>query len=116
MLGHRTLTPEDYITILKKRGWIVLIPTAILAVVGLGLTFFVPPQYVSQALVLIEQQKIPQNFVKPAVTEDLNTRLATMQEQILSRSRLQPLIEKFNLYGGNGMNMDARIDLVRKDI
>ena len=116
MLGHRTLSLEDYVTILKKRGWIVVVPAVVLAVIGFGLTYFVPPEYVSQTLVLIEQQKVPDNYVKPVVSEDLNARLASMQEQILSRSRLQPIIERFNLYGGKGMGMDGRIDLVRKDI
>jgi uncharacterized protein involved in exopolysaccharide biosynthesis len=50
------------------------------------------------------------------VTEDLNSRLAAMQEQIQSRARLQPIITKFNLYGTKGMGMDARLDAVRKDI
>jgi polysaccharide chain length determinant protein (PEP-CTERM system associated) len=116
MLGHRKLSPEDYFRILKKRAWIVIVPAVVFAAVGVGLTFFVPPRYESQTLVLIEQQKVPENFVRPVVTEDLNSRLASMQEQILSRSRLQPIIERFNLYGNKGMGMDARIDMVRKDI
>jgi polysaccharide chain length determinant protein (PEP-CTERM system associated) len=116
MLGHRTLAVEDYLKILKKRGWMVLLPTALLAIAGFGLTYFVPPQYISQTLVLIEQQKVPDNYVKPVVAEDLNSRLASMQEQILSRSRLQPIIERFNLYGTKGLGMDERINLVRKDI
>jgi protein tyrosine kinase modulator len=116
MLGHRKLSPEDYFRILKKRAWIVIVPAVVFAAVGVGLTFFVPPRYESQTLVLIEQQKVPENFVKPIVAEDLNSRLASMQEQILSRSRLQPIIERFNLYGNKGMGMDARIDMVRKDI
>jgi polysaccharide chain length determinant protein (PEP-CTERM system associated) len=114
MLGHRTLSIEDYLTILKKRAWIVIVPAVIFAAVGVGLTFFVQPEYVSQTLVLIEQQKVPDSYVKSVVSEDLNARLASMQEQILSRSRLQPIIERFNLYPA--MGMDARIDKVRKDI
>lgn len=39
-----------------------------------------------------------------------------MKEQILSRSRLQPIIERFNLYGNDKMSMDDRIDAVRKNI
>jgi polysaccharide chain length determinant protein (PEP-CTERM system associated) len=39
-----------------------------------------------------------------------------MKEQILSRSRLEPIIERFNLYGTKKMSMDDRIDLVRKNI
>jgi len=43
----------------------------------------------SQTLVLIEQQKVPEDYVKPVVNEDLNGRLASMKEQILSRSRIE---------------------------
>ncbi len=74
------------------------------------------PRYVSQTLVLVEQQKVPDNYVKPVVTEDLSGRLASMREQILSRSRLEPIIERFNLYGTSKMSMDDRIDAVRKNI
>ena len=51
----------------------------------------------SQTLVLIEQQKVPEDYVKPVVNEDLGARLASMKEQILSRSRIEPIIERFNL-------------------
>src|SRR5260370_36433622 len=96
MLGHRKLSPEDYFSILKKRLWIVILPAVLFAIVGVGLTFFVQTEYVSQTLVLIEQQKVPDNYVKPVISEDLNARLAAMQEQILSRSRRQPIIERFH--------------------
>ena len=52
----------------------------------------------SETLVAKDQPTVPTEFVKPVVTDDLNHRLASMQEQILSRTRLQPIIEKFGLY------------------
>jgi polysaccharide chain length determinant protein (PEP-CTERM system associated) len=116
MLGHRALTVQDYTTILKRRWWIIAIPAIIFPIVGFGITFLVQPQYVSQTLVLVEQQKVPESYVKAVVTEDLNGRLATMKEQILSRSRLQPIIERFNLFSGGKLSMDDRIDLTRKNI
>lgn len=116
MLGHRTLTMQDYVAILKRRWWIVAIPAIIFPFVGYGITYMVQPQYVSQTLVLVEQQKVPDTYVKPVITEDLSGRLATMREQILSRSRLQPIIERFNLLANSGLSMDDRIDQTRKDI
>jgi polysaccharide chain length determinant protein (PEP-CTERM system associated) len=116
MLGHRALTPQDYIEILKRRWWMIAIPAILFPLIGYAITFFVQPQYDSQTLVLVEQQKVPDTYVKPVVTEDLNARLATMREQILSRSRLQPIIERFNLYANTKMSMDDRIDLTRKSI
>jgi polysaccharide chain length determinant protein (PEP-CTERM system associated) len=116
MLGHRALTLQDYSTILKRRWWIIVIPAIIFPIVGFGITFFVQPEYMSQTLVLVEQQKVPESYVKAIVTEDLNGRLATMKEQILSRSRLQPIIERFNLFANSKLSMDDRIDMTRKNI
>src|SRR5215469_6739396 len=116
MLGHRVLNVQDYTAILKRRWWVIVLPMIIFSLVGIAITFFIEPQYVSQTLVLIEQQKVPEDYVRPVIAEDLNSRLASMQEQILSRSRLQPIIEHFNLYGSNHLGMDARIDKVRRDI
>ena len=116
MLGHRSLTLQDYTVILKRRWWIIAIPAIIFPIVGYGITFLVQPQYVSQTLVLVEQQKVPDSYVKPVITEDLSGRLATMREQILSRSRMQPIIERFNLFANSKMSMDDRIDQTRKNI
>ena len=116
MLGHRALTLDDYTGILKRRGWIIVVPAILLMLTGLFLSYIVAPQYVSQTLVLVEQQKVPEDYVKPVVEEDLTGRLASMKEQILSRSRLQPIIERFNLFGTAKMSMDDRIDQTRKNI
>lgn len=116
MLGHRTLNVEDYVAILKRRWWIIAIPAIILPLVAVGVTFFIPPQYISQTLVLIGQQRVPDSFVKPIVSEDIDSRLATMKQQIESRSKLQPVIERYNLYANQHLSMDARIDLARAAI
>src|ERR1700761_2423629 len=116
MLGHRALTVQDYLNILKRRWWMIAIPAVIFPIVGYLLTFLVQPQYISQTLVLVEQQKVPESYVKAVVTEDLSGRLASMKEQITSRSRLQPIIERFNLFANGKLSMDDRIDRTRKNI
>lgn len=116
MLGHRPMVPEDYLAILKRRWWIVLIPLLILPILTYAFSYTIPPQYLSQTLVIIEAPKVPDNYVKPVVSSDLDSRLASMREQILSRSHVQPIVERYNLYGTGHLDMDDRIDLVRKDI
>jgi polysaccharide chain length determinant protein (PEP-CTERM system associated) len=116
MLGHRELTLQDYIAILKRRFWLILATTILLLGVGIGLTYVIPPQFQSQTLVIVQQQKVPENYVKPVITEDLNVRLASMQEQILSRSRLEPIIERYSLFAGSNNTMDDRVDMTRKSI
>jgi len=108
MLGHRTLTLEDYLTILKRRWWIIAIPAVVLPLVALAISYRVTPIYTSQTLVLIEQQKVPDTYVTPVISENIDSRLSSMKEQILSRSRLQPIIERYNL-GDPKATMDDRM-------
>lgn len=116
MLGHREMTMQDYAGILERRLWLILTFAILFLAVGVGVSYVVPPRYVSQTLVLIEQQKVPEDYVKPVVAEDLEARLASMKEQILSRSRIQPIIERFNLFSENQATMDDRVAMTQKAI
>lgn len=117
MIGNRELTAEDYVAILRRRIWWLVVPTLVLAAASLLLSFKLETRYTSQTLVLVQQQRVPDAFVKPVVTEELQQRLATMQEQILSRTRLQPIIERFGLFADRpNLSMEEKVDLMRKAI
>jgi polysaccharide chain length determinant protein (PEP-CTERM system associated) len=116
MLGHRELTMQDYAGILKRRFWLMLICAIAGLAAGVGISYVLPPQFISITKVLIEQQKVSEDYVKPVVTVDLEGRLASMKEQILSRSRIQPIIERFNLFPGSKYTMDDRVELTQKAI
>jgi polysaccharide chain length determinant protein (PEP-CTERM system associated) len=116
MLGHRTLTLEDYLTILKRRWMMIVIPTLVLPLLAFLISYEVTPVYTSQTLVLIEQQKVPDEYVKPIVDQNIDSRLASMKEQILSRSRLEPIIKQYGLENPKD-DMDTRVAKVQqKDI
>ena len=72
--------------------------TVLLGLAGIVAVLVLPKKYTSTTMVLVEQPTVPVEYVKPVVNDDLNHRLASMKEQVLSRSRLQPIIEKLNLY------------------
>jgi uncharacterized protein involved in exopolysaccharide biosynthesis len=114
MLGHRKLNVEDYVTILKRRWWIIAIPAIIVPILAFGATYLITPQYVSSSLVLVDQQKVPTDFVKSLATEALDTRLAYISAKILSRTSILPIIEHYNLYADQHLSPDARIDLTKK--
>jgi protein tyrosine kinase modulator len=118
MIGHRQLDFNDYLDILRRRWWVILLPTI---VVGLGVYLFsltLPDRFMSKTLVLVEGQKVPEGYVKSVVSDDIGEQLGTMQQQIMSRTRLQPIVEKFGLYkSGNGnLSMEDRIDMLRQAI
>lgn len=99
MAVKRELSVEDWMAILRRRFWWLLIPGALCAVAGLVLSLVLPKQYTSHTRVLVEAPIVPDSYVKPVVSDDLNRRLASMQGEILSRTRLQHLVEQFGLYG-----------------
>src|SRR5574337_1197373 len=108
MLGHRQLKMEDYKSILRRQWRWILLPAILGPILGYGISRFLPSRYTSTTLVVVEQQRVPYSFVKPVVTDDLGQRLATMEEQILSRTRLQPIIDRFGLYKDENLSMEDK--------
>src|SRR5438309_45004 len=115
MLGHRELVLDDYIDILRRRRWMLLLPIIIIPALATVTMMLVPKRYVSQTLVLIEQKTVPDEYVKPVVSQDINSRLSSLKEQIMSRTRLQPIIERFQLYPEQSA-MSEKVDSMRKAI
>jgi protein tyrosine kinase modulator len=117
MIAYREMSFDDYLRILRRRLKVILAPAAIGALVGYLITLFLTPEYTSTSMILIERPTVPQNLVQTVTTDDLFTRLATMQEQILSRTRLQPLIERYDLYKSERKtSMEDAVDKMRKAI
>src|SRR5438552_5597504 len=82
----------------RRRKWIALLAFAAPASMVLGLVTSLPNIYRSTATVLIERQQVPEAFVRPTVTGEVETRLQTISQEIFSRATLEALIGEFNLY------------------
>jgi protein tyrosine kinase modulator len=89
---------ERALAIWRRRWWLALPAFALPLVAGVVLVLSMPRVYQSRALVLVDRQQVPEEFVRPTVTSVLEVRLQTISEEILSRSRLDALITRFGLY------------------
>src|SRR5882762_2742805 len=97
MIENRELTMDDYLAMVRRRLKIILIPALLAPIAGLLVSYAFPPKYNSQSLVLVEGQKVPDNYVQPVITSDFTQRLATMQQQVLAGNRLRPMIERLGI-------------------
>ena len=114
MIQNRELTIDDYVAMLRRRLWVILIPAMIAPAIGFGISYLFPPKYTSQSTVLVEAQKVPQGYVKPIDSEDLMQRISSLQQQVLSRTQLQTAVERLGL--AKGANVDEVMDDIRKNM
>jgi uncharacterized protein involved in exopolysaccharide biosynthesis len=96
-MANRELSMDDYIAMLKRRTRVLLIPTVLAFVGGYLVSHAFPAKYTSQSTVLVQGQKVPDTYVAPVITADFTERVQSLQEQVLSPSRLRPALEGLNL-------------------
>jgi polysaccharide biosynthesis transport protein len=119
--GQLRLGAEELWAMARRRRWWLLLPLFLCwALVWAG-SWLLPTTYQSEAQIVVEQQKIPEYYVEPNVAANLQERLQTMTQQVLSRTRLQATIDSFHLYPpthgiGRFFQSADPVDQMRKDI
>lgn len=118
MRNIQNLDLPDYIDMLKRRILWILLPTVI---VGFGTYLFLktlPDIYESETVILVEPPKVPTDYVRQTTTGSIQTRLSTITQQILSRTRLEKIIIDTNLYPDQRKTtpMEDVVQAMRKDI
>jgi polysaccharide chain length determinant protein (PEP-CTERM system associated) len=96
---HQEIGAKDIVAILRRRYPLVILLAVAGTILGYVAARFLPKRYTSKTLVLVEQPMAqPVTPVAGGTLDNVNQRLATMQQQILSTARLQPVIHDLNLY------------------
>ena len=109
---------KAFYAIARRRKWHVLLPAVLLVCVGLAVTMTIPPTYRSKAMILIEDQEIPQELIQTTVTGFVEERLQTITQVVLNRKNLLSVIEKFNLYSemSDKKTVEEILEVMRDDI
>ena len=118
MLPGKTYTPDDYLRMVWRRRWFIAIPVVVIASATAVVSMFLPNRYRASTSILIIPQRVPENFVQSTVTADLGERLNVISQQILSRTRLERIVQEFNLYERERRRllMEDVIEGMRRDI
>lgn len=113
-----TITPAGLLAVAYRRRWLMLIAFLLGWGVIAGAAWLLPSKYRSETLIMVEQQKVPEHYVVSNVASDLQNRLQSMSEQILSRTRLETIINNSNLYPKERAHtdLDSLIERMRNDI
>lgn len=109
---------ESYWRLIRRRAWYFLPPLFLGWMVVWTASWLMPSVYRSGTLILVEQPTVPQQYVVPNVNSNLQDRLDSITQQILSRTRLIHIIDKLSLYAKDRdrVSADELVDRMRKDI
>ncbi len=118
MTANQTGAWQDYVQIVLQRRWWIAIPTFFVWLGACVFAWWLPASYRSETQILVQPQQVPEQFVTPNIVPDMQQRLQTMTQQILSRTRLQTIISNLQLYPklrGREVS-DELLDRMRRDI
>ena len=115
----RQRKPSEYIRILQRRKWLVILPVIAITTAVAWVVYRLPNVYQSTTLIVVRPSTLPSGVV-PTINEDSLTRqLTSITQVVTSRSSLEPLVDKYDLYReerGRGEAMESVIAMMRDDI
>jgi polysaccharide chain length determinant protein (PEP-CTERM system associated) len=100
----------------RRKGLIVSV-FVVVSLLAVYSAIILPHIYRSSTLIVVTPQRIPTSFVASTVTIDLNERMQSIIQEILSRTRLEKIIQEFDLYPSetNG-SIEERIERLRRKV
>lgn len=113
-----SISPQDYWNMVMRKKWLALAIFILSVSAAAILCIVLPKSYRSSTLILVEDQKIPENYVKGIVGSNVEERLTMIQQQVMSRTLLSQVINDFKLYPDQVRKegIESVVELVRKGI
>src|SRR3954469_22806613 len=98
-MPRETMTPDESpllrtFEILRRRWRVALVVATAVLAAAVSFSLYLPDLYRASAVVLVERP-MPDAFVRPAVSDELDSRLHIIKQEILSRTRLTDLMNRF---------------------
>jgi polysaccharide chain length determinant protein (PEP-CTERM system associated) len=109
---------HSYFKMGLRRKWYIIIPFMLSVALSFGAYKYMPKMYKATTVILVQAQKIPESYVRPTLTESVGERLNTISQEILSRTRLEWVINEFNLYPDllSKLHMEEIVDMMKTKI
>ncbi len=118
MIPKKRYSPSDILVVARRRKWLIALPCALFALVTAIATSYMPNRYRADTLILVVPQRVPESYVRSTVTSRIEDRLQSISQQILSRTRLERIIDDLGLYTVERRTaiMEDVVEQMRKEI
>src|ERR1044072_2884810 len=116
----RQRTPGELARIVWRRKWLIALPTAAVTVAVAYVVWRLPNVYESTTLLAVKPASIATSTVTQLSDVDLTMRINNISQEVTSRSVLDPLIQRYDLYArerARGESMEEVVERMRaKDL
>ena len=112
MIPGKQYSFDTLLQVARRRKWLIIIPAILIAVVASAAIYYLPNVYRSETLILVVPQRVPESYVRSTVTARIEDRLQAISQQILSRTKLEQIVQDFNLYQGERADGELMEDVV----
>ncbi|MGI8641465.1 MAG: GumC family protein [Pyrinomonadaceae bacterium] len=115
----RQRTAGEFVRMLKRRKWLILLPILTMTAAIGYVVYRLPSVYESKTLLTVKPPTISDKVVQSLTDEDLTQRLQTINQEVLSRSSLEPMVTKYKLFElerNAGVPMELIIEKMYKNI
>lgn len=115
----RQRKPGEYARIVWNRKWLIILPAVAIAAAVTLVVWRLPNVYESTTLLVVKPPTIPSGLVPTLSDVDLSMRINNISQMVMSRSSLEPLILKHDLYRAEragGEPMESLVDRMKHDI
>jgi len=114
----RSYNVEDYKEIFLRRKLYFVIPLVVVLLGACLVAVLTPKKYMASTLVLVTPPRIPAELVRSTVTSGITERLNSISQEIMSRTRLEAVIDELKLFPEESKKMDreALVALMRQNI
>ena len=110
------LTFNDYVSILRRRGLLMVATLVALLVVAIVVAVAIPPVYQSTGTILVESQTIPTDLIPSTAASLIDERIEVIRQRVMTRENLFKIIEKHKLFrdSSESLTVSEKIDEMRK--
>ena len=118
MLPGKKYDVSTILTMVKRRGWLLVLPPVVGLFIALVVSARLPNLYQSDMLIAIVPQRVPDNYVRSTVTLRTEERLDAISTQVTSRTLIERLIQEYDLFPGERQRLPLEdvVDLMRRSI
>lgn len=110
----RQRTPSEYLNMIWRRKWLIILPAIAATLAFAWVARRLPDIYESTTLLVVRPATISPSIVPMLNESDLEVRISTISQEVMSRSSLLPLIDRYGLYAQERARGESVDDLVER--